>query len=148
MKFDRYPSKTPREITPRRVAAAARAVRREADAMPLFPELRRFTSTEERLNQVQEDGAAAIGRMRDFQAAAWREARAILRGEMRQSQAAGIMAYWQGGWSGPRTGTYLLGMIRDARTRGKCFWRVQSYHRRLRLFQLGRAPWPNPKHYE
>jgi len=147
VKFDRYPSKAPREITPRRVAAAARAVRREADAMPLFPELRRFTSTEERLDQMQAAGAAAIGDMRDFQAQSWRKARAILRREMRPTQAAGIVSYWQGGWSGPRTGTYLLGMIRDAR-RGKCFWRVQSYHRRLRLFQLGRAPWPNPKHYE
>jgi hypothetical protein len=78
--WERYPiTKEPREWTHLRVKAAERAVRREADKMALFPELRRVRSVEERMEQMDARSDLITRRLRAGRAAMWREARAFLR---------------------------------------------------------------------
>lgn len=143
MRFDRYPSKDPRPVTPPRMAAARRAVKREAESVALFPELRRFTTPEERLAQVDEDSAGRHRYMRAFMAAAWRQARREIK-TLRPLQAEGILRWWAKGVC-PGDPTYLLGSIRDARERSVCYWRKLAESRRLYLFGRGLGPWPKPE---
>lgn len=64
-----------REWTPGRVAAAERAVKREADAMPLFPELRRATTVEQRMEWSDTREQTFTSRLRHQRAKSWRRVR-------------------------------------------------------------------------
>lgn len=82
MRFTRYEiRKGPREWTPRKVAAAARSARRftEREAVPLFPEMSRTKTADDRVAEVDRDHAAFVIKHRAWQAVKWREARAKLR---------------------------------------------------------------------
>jgi predicted DCC family thiol-disulfide oxidoreductase YuxK len=141
MIFDRYPVRRgQRERTPRRVARAAQVVRREADAVPLFPELARWKSPSERLDAMDTESAARIQHWRDFQARSWRRARAELK-TLRPLQRAGVLAYWRARIVPAQAG-FLLGLIHETTRRHRCFWRSLGNLRRLRLYAMGRGPIP------
>jgi len=69
-----------RAWTPLRIKAAERAVQREADKMALFPELRRFTTVEERMENMDNREDVICQRLRNCRARMWREVRAFVRG--------------------------------------------------------------------
>lgn len=78
--WQRYPiTKERREWTPLRIKAAERAIKREAENMPLFPELRRYNTLQERINKMDLRSDLIIQRLRKGRAKMWREARAFLR---------------------------------------------------------------------
>lgn len=52
IQFKRYPRGEPDEVTPRKLAAARRAMQREKDRYPLFPELLTHQTAEERLEAI------------------------------------------------------------------------------------------------
>src|ERR1700757_3879231 len=52
MRFTRYPRWEPYEVTPRKLAAARRAVQREKDRYPLFAELLKHQTPEDRLASI------------------------------------------------------------------------------------------------
>jgi hypothetical protein len=95
--------------SPGRARAAARAVRREAEAMALFPELRRFTTPEQRLSQVDEARAAAVAADDAFSVRTWRDALASYRrltGERRKL----VQGQWRRGCL-PRTAYYFADLV-------------------------------------
>ncbi len=67
--------RTPRAEIParssRRIANAQKAVQRELDSVPLFPELARFSSAEERLDQQERMELDRLRRIRHEEAAGW-----------------------------------------------------------------------------
>jgi hypothetical protein len=92
--WQRYPiTKERREWTPLRVKAAERAVRREAENMPLFPELRRFHTVEERIVQMDNRSDIIAQRLRTGRAKMWREARAFLQ-SLPESDRQRLLAKW------------------------------------------------------
>jgi len=130
MRFSRFPRHTVRENTPRRVAAAKRAVQTERDKFSLFPELCTHKNAEERLIAIEVNGAQWWQEFRDLRAKNWHSARANLRA-IRPSLAEGIKRYWQTcRWPGDPT--YLLGLIHDCTIKRKCPWRML---RLLRMFR-------------
>jgi hypothetical protein len=78
MRFTRFPrgEHQPSPPSARRVAAAKRAVQAEKDRYPLFPELVRYSTTESRLEAMQEHRITWWQQHRNHVAASWREARA------------------------------------------------------------------------
>lgn len=92
--WTRYPiTKERNPWTPRRVAAAERAVAREAEACATVPELRRFSTVAERIEQIDQTQADRFTRLRDFRARLWREARAALRSLDPNTRAA-VLDRW------------------------------------------------------
>jgi len=78
--WQRYPiTKERREWTPLRIKAAERAVRKEADKMALFPELRKFTTVEERIDSMDKRSDFICQTLRSGRARMWRDARAFVR---------------------------------------------------------------------
>src|SRR5262249_25401562 len=65
--------------TPRMPAAARRAVRREKDRYPLFPELLKHQTAEERLASIADERERWWQQMRYRHAKLWRKARQALR---------------------------------------------------------------------
>lgn len=120
----------------RRLAAAGRAVRRELDAVPLFPELARYRSIEERVAQMEAGREDFHRAMRAHRAAAWRRARAEL-ARLPRTTRAGVLRYWARGHLPPDPG-YLLSLLHDLRARHWAPWRAL---RRLRHYTL-RRPFP------
>ena len=114
-------------MTPRKLAAARRAVQKEKDRCPLFPELLKHKSAEERLKAVASDREQWWQRMRDHRAKQWRRARKALRA-LPPGPRAAIKRYWQ--TSG------FPGIPRDFRQgRSDFFIDVRSH-----LAQHGRVP--------
>jgi len=123
-----------RDWSKARLAAAARAVRREQEAMPLFPELRQFDSVDERIEIVNEEEAGFRTRMRAVRADNWKRARSLRR-SLPASTREGVRRIWNGGCQ-PRDPVYLLSMLREAKE-GKCPWTILS--ERESLAAKGRA---------
>lgn len=69
-------TRTRREWTPRRQAAAERWIAKEAEKMALFPELRRETTVEQRRKGAEDREDTMTTTMRAHHAKMWREARA------------------------------------------------------------------------
>lgn len=67
----RIPRATVAQRTKARIRNAERAVRRELDSVPLFPELARFSSAEERLDQQERMELDRLRRIRHEEAAGW-----------------------------------------------------------------------------
>jgi hypothetical protein len=79
MRFTRYPRWEPYEVTPRKLAAARRAVQKQRDRYPLFPELLKQRTAEERLASIADEREIWWREMRDRHAKLWRKARKALR---------------------------------------------------------------------
>lgn len=113
MRFTPYILKDRRAWTARRIAAARRAAQRERDAVPLFPELARYRTTEERMAVVNKEEDAWLASCRDFRAAQWRKARRLLAG-MPETRRRGFLALWNRGIY-PAEPCYLLDVIHGLR---------------------------------
>lgn len=139
MRFDRYGRHERREATPQRVAAARRAVRREAEALPLFPELIRpeLASVDARLAHTEAAAARTVAERRAWIASRWRLARHRLRHQLRPIQAAGVLRWWQAGIT-PGSPEFLLDAIHSAHIGRSCYWAHLANARRLALYREGR----------
>lgn len=123
-----HPEREKRAWSPQRLAAAARAVQREKDAVPLFPGMARYQTVAERVADRDEDEAAFRARMRQHRADLWRRTRRTLRSLPKITQA-GILIYWrEAGY--PPDPLYLLQIIVEDRRRSA--WRRL---RELRMFR-------------
>jgi hypothetical protein len=92
--WERYAyTKDKREWNNRRLARARQAVGKEADAMPLFPELRRFNTVEDRVMMMDEREIRLTNQMRNARAAMWRDARAMIR-SLNADQREQLKAKW------------------------------------------------------
>lgn len=141
MRFDRYPRPVEkRERTPRRVAAAKRAVQKEKDSWALFPAMATHQTAEERLDALDVHTREWWRAMRQNRADSWRRARRALR-RLPDIRRAGLVRYWQTTWGGPKDPVYLLGMIREA-SGFVSFWGKLAHFRRLKLIGEGRLPRP------
>jgi hypothetical protein len=94
MRFTRYPKGEASQITSRKLAAARRAVQREKDRYPLFPELVKHQTAENRLTSIAVERERCWQEMRDRHAKLWRRARQALRG-LPPGPRAAITRYWQ-----------------------------------------------------
>jgi hypothetical protein len=79
MRFTRYPKGEPYQITPRKRAAAWRAVQKEKDRYPLFLELVKHHTAEDRLASIADQRERWWHEMRERHANVWRKARQALR---------------------------------------------------------------------
>jgi hypothetical protein len=79
MRFTRYPKSEAYQITSRKLAAARRAVQREKDRYPLFHELLKHQTVEDRLASIAVERETWWQEMRDRHAKLWRKARQALR---------------------------------------------------------------------
>jgi hypothetical protein len=127
------------ERSPQRVAAARRAVQRDMDSVPLFPELVRFDSAEERLEAIEGDLREWNQSHRDIVAKAWRRARRELN-TLQPITRTGILRYWNSGAWFPREPYYLLDQIWGVKHRGENPWRTMRILRQLKLMGQGKLP--------
>lgn len=111
MKFDRFIRAERRSITGRRLAAAKRALQRQADAVALFPELQPTETPEQRCERFDLASVATVQRWRDDEAKRWRRARRELRA-MTAEQQAQVDRRWAQNRFMPKTAVYLLESIR------------------------------------
>ena len=112
MKFDPHIKATnSREVTPRRLAAARRALQRQADAVALFPELQPTQTPQERCEQADRDTVAMVQRWRDHEAASWKQGRRMFRALPPTTRAQVEARFW-GNRFMPKTAVYLLEIIR------------------------------------
>ena len=100
-------------ITPRRLAAARRALQRQRDKQPLFAEeiAAQQPTPEARLIAFHEDLMIFWRNMRNFHAQCWRKARAALRQWPEATQAAAITK-WNARWGGSKDAAYFADFIR------------------------------------
>ena len=95
IRFRRELKSKKRGVTPRRLAAAKRTLKRQADVLPLFSEQIRAAqpSPEERIRTFDDNHAEWAQRMRDHAAENWRKARAQLRALAKEEQTV-ILEFW------------------------------------------------------
>lgn len=110
MKFYSHIKASRREITPRRIAAARRALQKQADAVALFPELQPKQTPQERCEQFEAETVAMVQRWRDHEAASWKRARRMFRA-LPPAQRAEVEARFWGNRFMPKTAVYLLETI-------------------------------------
>ena len=111
MKFQSHIKATRREVTPRRLAAARRALTRQAEAVALFPDLQPTETPQERCDRFDLEGVAMVQRWRDDEADRWRRARRTLR-TLSAEQRAQVHARFTLNRFMPKTAVYLLEVIR------------------------------------
>jgi hypothetical protein len=109
MQFDRYIKATRRPVTGRRVAAARRALQRQADKVALFPELAPTETPAERIDRFYDECVAMVQSHRDYLAETWRRARRQLRA-LTPEQRAEVMRQWNNKFL-PKTAVYLADII-------------------------------------
>jgi hypothetical protein len=131
LRFTRYPKGEPYQVTPRKFAAARRAVQREKDRYPLFPELLKHQTPEERLASIADERGRWWQETRDRHAKLWRKARRAWR-ELPAGRRAAIRRYWKI-CGRPGDPVYLLTLIHEHKMRKVCYWHVMAELRRLRL---------------
>jgi hypothetical protein len=139
MRFGRYPRPATHERTPRRLAAARRAVQRDRDSCPLFPDLVKHQTAEERLDAKDDEGEAYWAKMRKHQADTWRRARRELRA-LPSITRLGVLRYWNGERHGPCDASYLADLLWQLRRGRLNPWAELRAKRQLDLIQQGRLP--------
>jgi hypothetical protein len=136
MRFTRYLKDEPYQITSRKLAAARRAVQKEKDRYPLFPELLKHQTAEERLAFIADKRARWWHETRNRHAELWRRARKALR-DLPSRPRAAITRYWQI-CGCPGDPVYLLAIIHEHKARKVCYWHVMAELRRLRIQSFAR----------
>lgn len=94
MRFKRFnirPTKIARTV--RRVKNAERAIQKEREEIPLFPELVRFKSADERLNHLDEVQIAYWQNIRNCDARMWRKFRRRIYG-LPEADRQKFLDYW------------------------------------------------------
>jgi hypothetical protein len=114
MRFNRYPRRTFRPITGRRLSAARRAIQRQADEVALFPELQPTETPEQRIARMDAAAEAHWQTIRDQTAATWRRARREFR-SLTPAQRDQVLARWHApNWHPPHDAHYLADLIHTA----------------------------------
>lgn len=90
-RFDIRPGKIPR--TTRRLKNAEKAIERERDSIPLFPELVRFKTVEQRLDHLDDCQIRYWQNIRDQLAQTWRKFRQRLYG-LPEAERQRFLDYW------------------------------------------------------
>ena len=108
------------ERTSRRIKNAERAVAKERDDIPLFPELVRFRSADERLTHLDDVNMAYWQRQRDLEADTWRKFRARL-ASLPGHERARFLAYWNSHTMIPATAYYASDTLTNFL--GRADWR-------------------------
>lgn len=95
IRFKRALKSEKRGVTPRRLAAAKRALKCQADALPLFTEQIRAEqpTPEERIRNFDDNYAERAQGWRDHDAERWRKARAQLRALPKKEQEV-VLGFW------------------------------------------------------
>lgn len=111
MRHSIQPRPTTREITPRRLAAAERALRLERERLPLFADqvAAEQPSAEERIKRIDAEHAGYWQSHRDLAASHWRWGRRIL--SEYPAYGADILAKWEVS-SIPPTAAYFADFVR------------------------------------
>ena len=143
MRFSRYARNTRREWTKNRLRAAARAVKRDRDDVPLFPELARYSADDtdalaQRQHEMDTYSHDLCQSLRDHLARNWREARRDLRA-LPAITRAGLVRYWNV-FRGPSAPVYLLGHLHEERIRFRGGWEKLRQQRQFVLAGQGRLP--------
>lgn len=104
---------TPRGITPRRLAAAKRFLKRERDHLPLFADevAAEQPTPEQRIEQADEDLLDYVQSHRDLAARHWKRARRWLSGVSEDTRAE-ITALWNRRTC-PPTAAYFADFVRS-----------------------------------
>ena len=111
MKFRRQFRRVLRPITGRRLSAARRALKREADEVALFPELQPTETPEQRIARLDAAAEAHFQTLRDHTAATWRRARRTYR-TLTPAQREQVLARWNAPtWHPPHEAHYLADLI-------------------------------------
>ena len=99
--------------TPRRLAAAKRALARQREKLPLFAdEIAAGQPTpEERIRMFDDAYISWRKKMRAFTASMWLKGRALLR-EMPEMERNEFLDYWNHRWKGPKRAEYFLDILR------------------------------------
>ena len=95
IRFKRALKSEKRGVTPRRLAAAKRTLKRQAEALPLFSEQIRAEqpTPKERIRTFDNNHAEWAQGMRDHDAEKWRKARAQLRSLPKEEQEV-VLTFW------------------------------------------------------
>lgn len=125
-----------REWTPRRLAAARRAVKREQGSVPLFPELAKYKTVDDRVKELDQNHLAFALKFRARHAEQWREARRRMKQLNPGTRHALALCWNQGGQ--PKDPVYLLDLIHDYDVTGYSPWSWLRFHRQLKLTGAGR----------
>jgi len=110
MKFNPHIKATRREITPRRLAAARRALQAQADAVALFPELQPKQTPQQRCEQFDQAAVEMVQRWRDAEADRWRRARRMFRALPPATRTQVEARFWDNRFM-PKTAGYLIETI-------------------------------------
>lgn len=103
----RIPRPSHIQRTRARIRNAERAVRREMDSVPLFPELARFTTAEQRLDYLDDVGIDYWKRIRSEEAARWRRLRRRLL-QLEPVDRDRFLDYWNNATMLPAEAGYAL----------------------------------------
>lgn len=126
-------------ISPRRRAAAERFVQREIDSVPLFPEMARFQTAEDRLSHIETVNRKWHQDWRNHRAKEWREARAKL-ATLSSSERLGLLRYWNSAKVMlPRDPSYLASLVRQVK-KGQSAWKKLRILKQFKLVAEGRLP--------
>lgn len=96
VRHETMPRATARPLTERRLAAAARALRREREQCPLFADdvAEEQPTPEERVGAIDAEQVAHLQRIRDYNARTWRAARRIMNSVPAEERDR-LFAEWQ-----------------------------------------------------
>lgn len=103
-------TKEKRAWTPLRLRAAERAVQRQRDAVPLFPEMVADKTVEERRARMDQRENNITTRLRAFKAGQWHEARRCFRSMTDESRRSFLLKWNHGPY--PADGTSALTVMR------------------------------------
>ena len=124
MRFTRITFRpTPIERTPRRIKAAEKAVKKELDKYPLFPELARFSNVDMRLEQLDDTSRRYWQNIRNQEAYTWRKFRRRLRTLDLQEQER-FLNYWNSHNMIPGTAHYASDTLTQFFNRND--WRLED----------------------
>ncbi len=115
IRFSRSPRPLSPDVSPRRIRRAELALKRERERLPLFTEqvAGDQPTPQARVERMDEAASAYSQRLRDFNAAQWKQARQALR-ELPEDAMRYVLAMWS--VSGcPGTAAYLLDFLREFR---------------------------------
>jgi len=137
LRWRRHPHDGPPETSPRRLAAARRAVERDKEQNALTPELVRHQTAEERLAARNAEWAETERDWRQRKARAWLDCRRRLRA-LPPTTRRGVMIWWNRSHY-PPTPEYLAGVLTGVE-RGRSPWAELRRLRQLYLVGQGRLP--------
>jgi hypothetical protein len=114
MRFARELRITLRPVSGRRLAAAKRALQRQADAVALFPELQPTETPAQRIARLDAAADAHWQTIRDHSAATWRRARHQFR-TLTPAQRAHVLRRWNHAtWHPPLEAHYFADLVDTA----------------------------------